>query len=73
MTELTGWNMDMLNYPDSLSFWLDFIDYGEVYERFNVGKIGRRPLVKNDSKVKVVLDPVIPPLLLYNENSVPDV
>jgi hypothetical protein len=69
---LIGWNMDMLNYPEELPFWLEFIDYGEIFDKFNISKIGRRSLVKNDSKVKMVLDPVIPPLLLYYDNNSPE-
>ena len=70
--EIMGWNQTQLLYPETLQFWLDFIDSGELYERFNVKKINSRPLIKNDSKIRVIFEPVIPPLLLYTDEEPAD-
>jgi hypothetical protein len=35
-----GWNFDYINHPETLTFWLDFINSGELYDRFNIKKMG---------------------------------
>ena len=68
---IVGWNQELLNHPEEIPFWLDFIDHGEIFDRFNVKKIGHRPIVKNDTKVKVILSPAIPSLILYYNKEIP--
>ena len=47
------WNKNVYEYPESLYFWFDFIDGGELAS-FNIKTVGARPKVINDTAIKSI-------------------
>lgn len=48
------WNKDVIEHPETLNFWFDFLDTTGELEQFNTKAIGTRPKVVNDNNVKSI-------------------
>ena len=48
------WNKEVIEHPETLNFWFDFLDTTGELEQFNVKTIGNRPKVVNDNNVKSI-------------------
>ena len=49
-----GWNPDILNDPEKLNFWFDFIDTTGSLSQYGVNNIGLRSKATNDDKIKSI-------------------
>lgn len=48
------WNYDVIENPEKLNFWFDFLDQSGELDRFQVNAIGERPKVVNDNSVTAI-------------------
>lgn len=65
------WNPDVLNNPEKINFWLDFIDTNSALAKYSIKQIGRRTKVVNNSSIKTVYNSEVPDILFlegYNQN-----
>lgn len=62
------WNPAVKNDPQSLIYWLDFIDVNTDLMKYSVKSIGRRTEVKNDDNVSYLMANHIPDVI-FIENS----
>ena len=49
-----GWNPDILNNPEMLNFWFDFLDTDGELNKYSVCNIGQRSKAANDDKIKAI-------------------
>lgn len=49
-----GWNVNIFQNPESLKFWLDFLDTDGELSKYSISAIGQRAKVINDSQVKAI-------------------
>ena len=51
-----GWNINILNNPEVLNFWFDFLDAGDGnnINKYGVNNIGQRTKATNDSAIKSI-------------------
>ena len=53
-----GWAKSVYEDPNSLTFWLDFLDInifqGSELEKFSISKIGERSLIKTENKISLI-------------------
>lgn len=58
----TYWKKAVLDQPETLIFWFDFLDpadYPEL-EPYSVAKAGSRPMIKNEKTVRAIYYPEVP-------------
>lgn len=61
------WNPEVENHPQSIDFWLDFIDGSSQIEQYSVEEVGRRTKVVNDKDAKTVFNKPVPDIIFtYN-------
>lgn len=65
----TGWNKDILNSPENLNFWFDFIDTTGELNKYAVQNIGQRAKVEKDDKVKAIYFREIPNVIFTTKKS----
>ena len=63
--ELRGWNYKLYYNPTALDFWFDFLEDGEVADRYSVRQIGLRTKAVNNDKVKAVYFTKVPLICYY--------
>ncbi len=63
------WNKDCISNPESLPFWIDFLDGDNELSQFSVKVIGDRTKTDNDSNIKAIYFKEIPTILLVNPES----
>ena len=50
-----GWNTSIIEYPQGLNFWFDFLDAGDgSLSNYNVRNVGNRPKAVNDNDIKAI-------------------
>lgn len=49
-----GWNNELLETPEIMPFWLDFIEGSDVFYQFNIKEIGDRTKVVNDTAATAI-------------------
>ena len=49
-----GWNPDILNNPERLNFWFDFLDTTGELNKYSVCNIGQRSKAANDDTIKAI-------------------
>ena len=52
--EFRGWNKNVYESPESLLFWIDFLDVCGELENYSINKIGRRPKNVDDNSISAV-------------------
>lgn len=57
------WNINMLSHPETLNFWLEFLDTEGDLGQYSIGTIGDRIKVVNDKTVKAVHYKEVPELI----------
>ena len=48
------WNKNVVDSPESLIFWFDFLDTDGELSQYSVARVGDRPKAVNDTKVKAI-------------------
>ena len=71
--ETNYFNPDVIEHPENLRFWLDFIDPKSIAGQYAVSAIGRRTVVQTQDKVNKLFTAEVPPILFvdadkYNED-----
>lgn len=64
--ETEHWNPAVKDSPETLTFWLDFIDTDSQVGRFSVPQIGRRSQVENSDKIKTVYNREVPDVVFVS-------
>lgn len=59
----TGWNPAVYVAPQSLDYWLDFIDSTDAVTQYSVNMIGRRTKAVNDNNVKSIYNMEVPDVI----------
>ena len=70
--EKTHWNKAVLEAPETLNFWIDFIDTRSEFGKYSISKIGNRVKTQNNDKIRSVYQRETPNILIitneeYNE------
>ena len=60
------WNTAVFENPESLNFWIEFLDDGIELAQFAVPMVGDRSKTVNDDKATAIVFKEIPDLILYN-------
>ena len=50
----TGWSYTVMNNPENLNFWFDFLNQNGQLDNFQVASVGSRPKVVNDNSVSAI-------------------
>lgn len=67
--EYPYWNKDVLEYPEKLLFWIEFLDDAGELEQFSIPVIGDRPKVVNDNDVRAIYFREIPNLIYHDAST----
>lgn len=69
-----GWNVNVIQAPQSLDFWFDFLDTNGEVDQYSVRNVGSRPKAENDSDVKAIYFRDIPTMIFvgvaYTKNQI---
>ena len=60
-----GWNPDILNNPEALNFWFDFLDTSGDLNKYSVSNIGQRSKATNDTTIKAIYFRETPNVIFY--------
>ena len=60
-----GWNPDILNNPEALNFWFDFLDTTGELNKYTVSNIGQRSKATNDTTIKAIYFRETPNVIFY--------
>lgn len=63
-----GWNPDILNNPEMLNFWFDFLDTTGNLNKYSVQNIGQRTKAANDDKIKAIYYRETPNVIFYTSD-----
>ena len=62
------WNKQILESPETLNFWFDFLDTEGELEQFSIPVIGDRTKVVNDKDVKSIYFRQVPEIIYIRDN-----
>lgn len=62
-TPFQGWNPQVYTSPQTLDYWLDFIDSTDAIAQYSVNMIGRRTKAVNDKDVKSIYNMEVPDVI----------
>lgn len=62
------YNPDVIEHPENLRFWLDFIDPRSIAGQYAISAIGRRTVVQTQDKVNKLFSVDIPQILFVNQD-----
>ena len=65
-----GWNINILNNPEILNFWFDFIDTTGELNKYGVNNIGLRSKATNDNKIKAIYFREVPNVIFETPDKV---
>ena len=65
----THWNYAVQNAPETLNFWIDFLDTEGELSQYSIPVVGNRPKPINDSSVKAIYFRDIPNVLFTDNIS----
>lgn len=60
------WHHDVFDNPESLNFWIEFLDAGEELSQFQVSQVGIRSKVVNADKASAIVFKDIPEFIFYD-------
>jgi len=65
---LLYWNKKLTSNPETLNFWIDFLDsnYDSELAKYSIPNIGHRPKAVNDSKVRAITYQTVPAIIYAN-------
>lgn len=58
----------MLDHPNEIDYWLDFIDTDSAIDLLNVNNIGRRSMIVNSNEVNCIFECHIPDLVIIDKS-----
>lgn len=65
---IDGWNKAVTEAPETLNFWIDFLDQGPIMQ-YSVDAIGDRAQTVNNDKIRSVYNRTVPMVIYYDGNS----
>ena len=68
--ELRYWNTQVIEAPETLNFWIDFLDDAFELANFSVPMIGDRSKTINEDKIKAITYRLVPGLIVVSQDSV---
>lgn len=66
--ETNYFNPDVIDHPENLRFWLDFIDPKSILGQYAISAIGRRTVVQTQNSVNKLFTTDVPSILFVNED-----
>ena len=63
-----GFFDEVLDHPNEIDYWLDFIDTDSAIDLFNVNNIGRRSMIVNSNEVNCIFECHIPDLVIIDKS-----
>jgi hypothetical protein len=57
------WNKNIVDAPETLNFWMDFLDTEGELSQFAIYVVGNRPKVINDKDVKSIYFKEVPEVI----------
>lgn len=74
-TELEGFIPKIYNFEEKeynkdiskLDYYIDFVDGGAEINKFNIKKVGRRPIVESNDKINCVFEPEVEDVIIIQE------
>lgn len=66
----TKWNQAVIDTPDTINFWFDFLDEDSELQRYGGHAIGNRPKTINDNKVKAIYFRETPTVIFVSSDSI---
>lgn len=63
-----GYNIDVVTSPQTIRYWLDIIDTSTSLGQYSVNRIGRRTIVKENSKINEVLSKEVPDIVFIDDS-----
>ena len=62
------WNRNVLEHPELLNFWFDFLDTEGELQQYNVRSVGSRSKSVNDTAIKSIYFRETPTVIFYSPN-----
>ena len=66
----SGWNVNILDNPEVLNFWFDFIDTTGELNKYGVNNIGLRSKATNDDKIKAIYFREVPNVIFETPDGI---
>lgn len=70
--DANGYNIDIIENPDSLNFWFDFLDTPGELSQFSVKAIGARTKAVKDTNVKSIYYRDVPNIIFRKPDEILD-
>ena len=70
--ENKAWNRNVIEAPDVLNFWMDFLDTEGELKQYSINAVGDRPKVVNDNTVKSIYFRQVPEIIFIDSESLLD-
>ncbi len=64
-----GWNVAVFEAPETLNFWIDFLDSGDELSQFQIPLIGDRQKVVKEDKATAIIFKEIPNLIMVDSSN----
>lgn len=64
-----GWNVAVFEAPETLNFWIDFLDSGDELSQFQIPLIGDRQKVVKEDKATSIIFKEIPNLIMVDSSN----
>ena len=64
-----GWNTAVFEAPETLNFWIDFLDSGDELSQFQIPLIGDRQKVVKEDKASAIIFKEIPNLVMVDSSN----
>lgn len=61
-----GYNVDVLQHPEKIDYWLDLIDLSAPIAKYSINKIGKRTIAKQESTVDTVFSKEVNDIVFIN-------
>ena len=61
------WNKSVVEAPETINFWFDFIDSQGIINKYSIDSIGRRSKAVNDTNIKSIFYEDTPTIIFVND------
>lgn len=62
------WNIAVFEAPETLNFWIEFLDEGDELQQFSIPVIGHRSKTVNEDKASAIIFREVPDLIIVDKN-----
>lgn len=64
------WNREIIKNPDTLNYWIEFLDNDSDLEKYSIMNIGDRPIVTQNDNIESVYLKNIPQIIYYSNDDI---